>query len=472
MLWACILLPHLALDGVLRHQPDTDRPRALVCGPTTRRRLHSVDALAERLGLKAGMALTAAQALQPDLCILAHDSGEEARWQQFLASWAYRYSSKVSTSWPACVLLEVEASFNLLGSWPRIQARLRDELTALGFSHRIALAPTPGAARILAGVHDGLAVLQPEPMLRALDQVSVLEAPLPCTDGQHLWRMGIRNLGALRRLPRAALRQRTDPALLPWLDRVYGDKAESLPLYLPPERFDQRLELGYAVEQSTALLFPLRRLVQDLCTFLSIRDGGVQNFLLRLEHEHGQHDIAIHLLAPEREPALVFELVRPRLEQARITQPVTALRLVARDLPPFVPAMRELFDQRDRQHVSWPHLCERLRARLGEEAVRQLAIACDPRPERAWRWQAEGQPSHAQAPPRPPRPLWLLPRPIPLRDRPLHILAGPERLESGWWDGADARRDYYVLESPRGQRAWAFAAPGEQDNWMLHGWFA
>ncbi|MDQ3494119.1 MAG: DNA polymerase Y family protein, partial [Pseudomonadota bacterium] len=73
--------------------------------------------------------------------------------------------------------------------------------------------------------------------------------------------------------------------------------------------------------------------------------------------------------------------------------------------------------------------------------------------------------------PRPPRPAWLLPRPLPLRG-PVRIVSGPERLESGWWDGDDARRDYYVLETGAGQRAWAFAPVGERGNWMLHGWFA
>ena len=71
------------------------------------------------------------------------------------------------------------------------------------------------------------------------------------------------------------------------------------------------------------------------------------------------------------------------------------------------------------------------------------------------------------------RPTWLLPRPIPLRDRVQHILAGPERVESGWWDEGDVRRDYYVIETGSGQRAWVFRAAGEAGGpFMLHGWFA
>ncbi|HET8818420.1 MAG TPA: DNA polymerase Y family protein, partial [Xanthomonadaceae bacterium] len=70
------------------------------------------------------------------------------------------------------------------------------------------------------------------------------------------------------------------------------------------------------------------------------------------------------------------------------------------------------------------------------------------------------------------RPGWLLPRPAPLRD-PGRVLGGPERIESGWWDGGEVRRDYYLVETRGGQRAWAFRPAGEQGGpFMLHGWFA
>src|SRR3546814_9480948 len=62
-------------------------------------------------------------------------------------------------------------------------------------------------------------------------------------------------------------------------------------------------------------------------------------------------------------------------------------------------------------------------------------------------------------------PAWLLARPIPLRDPCPRIVSGPERLESGWWDGDDARRDYYDIETSQGQRAWAFAPVGEKGGW-------
>ncbi|MGH8112633.1 MAG: DNA polymerase Y family protein, partial [Rhodanobacteraceae bacterium] len=94
----------------------------------------------------------------------------------------------------------------------------------------------------------------------------------------------------------------------------------------------------------------------------------------------------------------------------------------------------------------------------------------DPRPERAWAHSGDSTPDESIA--LPTRPTWLLPRPIPLRGPTPKVLAGPERLETGWWDGGDVRRDYYVLELATGQRAWAFSPPGERGPFMLHGWFA
>ncbi len=472
MLWACVLLPQLALDAVLRRRPDPQAPLALVGGPAQLRTLHAVNASAAAAGLRAGMRLTAAHALLPDVALVEHDPEAEARWQRFLAAWAYRHSSLVGAQWPGCIVLEVRGSFRLLGPWPRIEARLREELTALGFSHRIALAPTPRAAQVFAALRDGLALPHPGAMADTLNRVPVRRAHLPGDSGERLQRMGIGDLRTLRGLPRDAVRRRFGLPVLEHLDRLYGEADDPLGFYTPPDHFDARIELGYEVESHTALLFPLRRLVGDLCTYLSVRDGGVQRFVLRLEHEEGHADVDVGLLAPEREPAMLFELARTRLERVQLHKPVVAMRLLARELPPFVPASRDLFDTRNQQQLPWPRLRERLRARLGDNAVYRVSPANDPRPERAWR-RVDGDGARIDdAPVRPPRPLWLLPRPIPLRDPHPRIVCGPERLESGWWDGEDARRDYYVLETVQGQRAWAFAPPGEQGGWMLQGWFA
>ena len=58
MLWACILLPQLALDSVLRRLPDPDKPLALVSGPTHLRHQHAVNASAAHAEALAALAIS------------------------------------------------------------------------------------------------------------------------------------------------------------------------------------------------------------------------------------------------------------------------------------------------------------------------------------------------------------------------------------------------------------------------------
>ena len=472
MRWVCILLPQLALDTVLRQQVDPAAPLALVSGPVQRRVLHAVNAAAREAGLRRGMALTTAQLLTPEVHLLAHDPKAEAQAREMLAAWAYRFSSLVSLAFAHSIVLEIRASRALFGGWSDLGRRLSSELTELGFSHRLVAAPNPFAARILCNVHRGLGVDEAH-LSNALGAVPVTRSGLPTDAIATLERSGMRQLQQVFVLPRVSLARRFAPTVLQHLDALRGGISPPLPYYALPDRFEARIEFEYEVESSQALLFPLRRLTADLATFLAARDGGVQRFTLYFEHErHLDSQLSVGLLAAERDPARLFDLARSRLERTAIPAPIRALRLLARELPPFVPAGRDLFDDRPPQAMPWDALRDRLRARLGSDAVHQLATHADPRPEQAMRRSAmlKKEPAALVLPP---RPTWLLPRPVPLHDTQLEIVAGPERIESGWWDGGDVRRDYYVLRTSQGQRAWAFRPAGRQDGpWLLHGWFA
>ena len=140
---------------------------------------------------------------------------------------------------------------------------------------------------------------------------------------------------------------------------------------------------------------------------------------------------------------------------------------------------------------SAPQLVERLRARLGEEAVYGVASIPEHRPEAAWRRVHEllliSAPRMREMADRSteggmPRPVWLLDSPLPLPEPDMQrhqsglILAeGPERIESGWWDGNGVARDYYVAHRCGGrmpkQKLWIFQER-QSKRWYLHGMFA
>lgn len=470
MRWVCIVFPQLALDGVQRLHPDPAQPLALLAGTPQRRVLQTVNDAARALGLRSGQSLTAAHALVKTFTSAEYDPVEIERWQQFLAAWAYRFSSQVSVYYPRALLFEIESSLGLFGPWPQFEARLRQELTELGFRHRIVAAPNPAAARVLANLYDGLAVGD-EALPHALAPLPIDRAGLDPAAATALSRMGLRTLAQVQALPRHTLARRFDTSLLKHLDALTGQRPLALAFYQPPDRFDVRIELNFDVQSHQALLFPLRRLTGDLSAFLCGRDSGVQRFDLHLEHAQAPDSvIKVGLLSAEREPAMLFELARGRLEQVQVSAPVRGFRLVAEDLPVFVPQRQDLFDDRPQQTLPWEQLRERLRARLGDEAVQGLRFHADHRPECAWQAATDKHPCPTLN--KVQRPGWLLDEPTLLEEQGVQILMGPERIESGWWDGADIRRDYYLIQTRAGQQGWAFRSVGQSDGLWLQGWFA
>lgn len=471
MLWACVLLPQLALDGVMRRRSDPDEPLALISGSAHRRVLQTVNPAARALGLRAGQSLTAAQALVPGFATVVHDPADTEQLQQLLAAWAYGFSSSVSLKYPRVLLMEIESSLKLFGPWHVFEARLREELTKQGFRHRIVVAPNPIAARMLANMHDGLSIDCPHELRRTLEQMPLDRIGLSREATTAMTRMGLRSVRQVLALPRDTLARRFPASVLQHLDTLLGERPVALECYTPPDFFDVRIELNFDVESHQALLFPLKRLIADLALFLAGRDSGVQRFALHLEHVDGPESVVpVGLLSAERDPSMLFELARGRLEQVLVASPVRAVRLQARDLPDFVPTHRELFDERVQQTLPWEQLRERLRARLGDESVCGLRAQADHRPECAWQPQSTSKPVLLVRGVT--RPGWLLREPLPLPVHATRIVAGPERIESGWWDGGDVRRDYYLVETANGQRAWAYRCVGEQGELLLHGWFA
>ena len=495
MFWVCLRFSYLALDA-LQGVASGGRARAtaVVEGPAQRRHIVLANAPARAAGVRAGQALALAHALCPALRVLARDETAERQSLEAFAALAYRYSADVHLRPPDAVLFEAGASLKLFGGWPALQRRLRDELAHSGFSCHVAAAPTASAAHVLAAAPDAIAIAALPALQTALAALPIARGGLEPRATQTLHGMGLRTLGDLFRLPRPELARRIGPNALTHLDRLRGHVAESAPRWQPPARFERRLDFEANVDSTAALAFPLQRLVREFALFLTARDGGVQRFSLMLGHERGASTrIDIGLLAPQRDAASLLELARVRLERVALPAPVQSLALHADDLPPLTPAHRELFDERRQSGFDWPALAERLRARLGDEALHGLACAADHRPGRAWRFvapcmqdaarttrpkarriAASASRDEADSAPRASssRPFWLLRRPLALREPPARILAGPERIESGWWDSHDQRRDYYVVELRSGQRAWAFVEAGTTEHWTLHGWFA
>jgi protein ImuB len=433
------------------------------------------------------MALNSALALLPELRTLARDVRREQALLEAVAAVALGFTPRVTLEPPDAVLLEVRGSLHLFGGLPGLGRRIRERLQSMGITPRLALAPTALAALWL--VRSGL-----EAALRRPGALSARLAPLPltCTRWpaqalEALATMGVRTVGDCLRLPRDGFVRRFEPRLRLELDRALGLAPDPRAAFVPDERFAARRDLEPEESDAERLNRALAPLFEELCGFLRGRGQGVQVLELRLLHRDAPATrLRLRFAEPVAEAGRIALLLRERLERTELPAPVRSARLRSGPLTTVRAQPADLFVLDRRRTAALPQLVERLRARLGTEAVHGLCLVPEHRPEAAQKNgdiplfskkrnvptfpAATGKTSEKEECPHFSRPVWLLPEPQPFDD-PLEIEDGPERIESGWWDGRDVRRDYYVARNPAGMRLWVFRERRAEGGWFLHGVF-
>jgi protein ImuB len=471
MRWLALYFPELPTAVFTR---GMERPGALAV--TTRRDgrecVSRCTPQAVAQGVRPGMTPAAAQALSGGLRILPRDAALESATLETLAAWAYGFSSRIALE-PLCLLIEIGGSLRLFGGLPALLERLLAEAQALGHELRWAAAPTPTAAGLLARVHSGRCVSNPDDLQLLLHDIPLDRLTRDPQALRLLCDLGLSSIGACLALPRPELARRVGPGVLRLLDRLLGRAPDPRPFWQPAAQFHERMPLLYETHRAAALVFPARRLIQSLCAFLRARGGGAQRLVWRVAHRDlPSSTFDLGFLRPERDPERMLELLRGRLERLQLPAAATELDLEMRDWQPFVEASADLFAS----EVADPGMIERLHARLGAEAVRGIAPCADHRPERAWRLCTPGE--TGQTLPAGPRPLWLLAQPQPLdtrRGQPslggvLSLVADSERIETGWWDGQDIARDYFRARDATGETLWIYR-DRHSGGWYLQGVF-
>jgi protein ImuB len=481
MLWLALHFRHLPLEMFARGTCSPG-PLAVASASAGNALLVACDRKACARGICSGMAVSAAWALASDLRIVVRDEAAEHAALQRIAVWALQFTPAVSLSAPAEVLLEVEGSLRLFGGLIRLHRRIGQALTELGYEVSAAFAPTPLAAQLFARAGLAVRIRHEDALYHELQKLPIRFFGFPSETSAMLDNFGVRTVGECLRLPRDGLARRLGQRLLDEIDRALGRLPDPRPPFIPPPDFKAALPLPAPVEQAEALLFAARRLFAELCGWLAATGKGVQSLLLALGHEdRADTRIGMKLVAASRDLEHLFSVLRERLARVELPAPVIAVELSAGQFQALASHnLSFLPDARDHAE-GITRLVERLRARLGEKAVCGLAAFPDHRPERAWRVRKPGSdvtPKDRQT--FPPRPLWLLasPRPlkeiasIPHHDGPLSLLAGPERIETGWWDGDAVARDYFVARNPAQSLLWIYRERNAAGGWYLHGIFS
>ena len=466
-LWAALYLPQLALEVLRGHEEES--PWVVVELVQGRQVVHAASALAAASGVVAQMPLASAYALCPELGTEWRDVEAEQSAMTLLADWAGRYTSMVSLA-PRALLLEIGASLKLFGGLEALLEDMAREQVVLGHYLVQAVAPTPQAALLLSRCGGGR-VLEREALRTALGAIPL--AALPVTDKQAalFQRLGLDALRDIWRLPRDGLSRRFGVEFTDYLAQLLGERAEPRQAHLSAASFCAAWSFPLETDNMTFILHGIRSLLPALVRFMRSRQLALNTVQLRFYHSgRAASQISVGMQQLCSEEVHLFSLIEARLEAEFLAAPVLELELVADEFHTFVATAPGLFELGEGEAPQWRQLLDQLQVRLGAEAVRRLAVRSEHRPERAWRY-GEGEPS-VTLPSTGERPLWLLPEPQPMPNAPgnLRLCSDPERIEGGWWDEADVRRDYYVALDGSGRRLWVFRDLRD-GAWYLHGLF-
>jgi protein ImuB len=422
-----------------------------------------------------------------------HLAGLDANELARLAAGLERFTPRVSLVPPDGLLLEVRGSLHLFAGVTGLRMQLTAACRRFTAQPVLAFAPTPLAALAAARAGRSCEVLDGAQLNGQLASIPLAALRWPEDTLARLARLGVRTIGEALRLPRAGFARRFGVAQLAMLDTLTGRVPDVPAAWHARPRFRRRRELDYELESHELLLAAMTPLLAELGACLRARQCGVLELECLLQHRQAPPTRCVmRLAAPCADVQRLRALLGEHLSAISLTEPVRACELRAGTLVPYRPDAPGLWQPGEHGGGAGreaSELIERLRARLGPQAVHGLTLLEGHRPESNWKVGAppalpgeHRSVSRVVAEPDtggPRRPLWLLPAPqslrvrdgLPRRRGPLQLVSEPERIETGWWDGGEIARDYYTAVDLRGVRLWVFRERAAPHRWFLHGVF-
>ena len=503
----CLWFPQLAIDRIERRETRS-RELVFACVAESGGRVlvHAANARARAAGIGPGMALADARAVYPRLVTRPADPRADARLLKGVGRWMERYSPLVALAPPDGLFAETAGGAHLFGGEAEMLAGLVAELERFGMTVRVALADTPGCAYAMARHGGGCTIVDPGATRAALAPLPVAALRLDPDVCESCRRLGLKTIGDLHGLPRAALASRFGLATVTRLDQALGSEDEPLAHIRFPERLRESLAFAEPIAGTQAVEVALSLLLKRLCARLESEEKGVRLATFRIERVDGTcQELRIATARPNRAPDGLFRLFRDRLDGLDAGFGIERAHVEARRCEELRAAQECTLDETSATQVD-AGLADRLINRFGHDRVLRPALAESHLPERAWvafsavdppyggscvgslsyagSWSAAGaaRPLRLFTPPEPAavevrEPQRVLPSAIRWQGRVLELepLSGPERIEPEWWHDDPAwrsgARDYWWARTAGGEHLWLFhidAVPGG-GAWFVHG---
>ncbi|HEX2861766.1 MAG TPA: DNA polymerase Y family protein [Lacunisphaera sp.] len=322
-MFAVLHVPGFALQAVLRTDPSLARQPVALAGSDDPVVAGCTPA-AQLTGVCVGQSLPQALARCPGLVIRAPSSDLEREAKAALLAAAFSVCPHVELTSPGCCTLDL-AQLRPGRQQPSLQQALA-ELTAAGFEAAAGFAPTPLLA-YYAACHAG-----PGDMLAGTAE---LLAPLPVSvagpseeEAAILRQWGIRTLGQLTTLSKAAITHRLGRTGLNLWERAGGGTVRPLHLMSRPQTFEAAQDCEHELESLEPLLFLFRRFVDRLA--LDLRNAHLAAQALELTlmlSDDTQHGHFIRLPEPVSDAGILFRALHTHLETVRTSAAITGVRL-------------------------------------------------------------------------------------------------------------------------------------------------
>ncbi|MDP5064250.1 MAG: DNA polymerase Y family protein [Haliea sp.] len=473
-LWLCLRFPQLPLQC---QTLDETQPIVVL----EQQRVLRANDCASAMGVHIGMAAAGVRALAAELPLQlrARDTAAEQHCLQQLCCWAYGISPRLYIWQEDCLQLEIGSCLTLHRGLNTLLRTVRHGIEMRGYRVDTGLAPTPKAAWLLSFHAEGSDTDNPEAWqehIAGLPLALLQEFPKAVTA---LERAGLRYFSDILTLPEAALAKRCGQGLVHYLRQMLGRATDLEPDYQPPQQFSDQYWFGYEAKTTAELLPAVEQLLQSLCGFLrqtQLQSGQIDWQLLSADRQK-QH-LQVRSSSRHSDWATWYQLTRLQLDRLTLRSGVEGLVLECKELLAGHSAAIDLFSPRN-QREPLHALLDRLRSRLGLQAIHTISCRDEHLPELAVYLSTEPSAQPTAVPPGAQRPFWLLPEPQPLARKEngalywygqLQLVRGPERIEDRWWQ-EPVSRDYYIARGHGGQYYWLFH-DRRQRCWYLHGLFA
>ncbi|HEX2228859.1 MAG TPA: DNA polymerase Y family protein, partial [Candidatus Binatia bacterium] len=381
------------------------------------------------------------------------------------------------------------AGLNRLYHWPRHWANaIQKEITKQSFTAAVVVGFTRFGAYAVAKAQNGIVVFRDAAEERgAAEKIPLGRLNIDPRFRDTLFKLGIKTVGGLLRLPPGGLRERFGAEAHRLYQMAAGELWTPLQPSKPQEAVVERRILDDAESDATRLLFLIKQMLYPMLVTLAKRSQALTVLSLSFLLDNGSWlKEQVRPASGTLAEAQIIDLARLRLESLELAAGVIEIALEADSSVATREQLRLFAEQPKRDLEAANRALARLRAEFGDAAVVRATLKDGHLPEARFAWEPLDQVKLAK--PNRDAPQMLVRRitakPIMLPGTPTHthedgwLLLGPkygtvERLigpyifSGGWWH-REIQREYYYAETRRGDLLWIYYDRIRR-RWFLQG---